>query len=142
MGLENFSVSMNTPPPLLTRLKVLVRKPIFIGPLSFIAGSFWIHTILNNFNSEKVNSSLFRGIIYSLRNSQVADLVGKKIEYDDSTRVKGGFDNFKGVADLEFRIKGEQGHGTVVFKGKRYRETDCWVSSEFVVTTNGTTVSL
>jgi hypothetical protein len=127
---------MNTPPPLLSRLRVQLKKPIFLGPLAFAAGSFWIHTILNNFNSEKCHSSLFRGIVYALqKNEKILDIIGPNMKYDEKLhpRVKGGFDNFKGNADLEFTIQGEKASGIVKFKGKRYRETDCWVADEFQV---------
>jgi hypothetical protein len=136
---------MNTPPPLLTRLRIQLKRPLFLGPLAFVAGTFWIHTILNNFNSEKCHSSLFRGIIYSLRNhEEISALIGPSLAYDQEKhrRVKGGFDNFKGVADLEFEIEGEHGAGTVVFRGRRYRETDCWISEEFLVRTNSKTFDL
>jgi hypothetical protein len=134
---EILSHQMNTKPPFLKQIVAQLKKPFFLGPLAFVGGTFWIHTILNNFNSEKCHTSLFRGLIYEMKNQgSIVDMFGSDLHYDPDkhSRVKGTFDNFKGFADLEFTIQGSNGKGIVHFVGNRYSKTDCWISSQFIIT--------
>jgi hypothetical protein len=116
------------------RLGAFLRRPVVIAPLAFLAGAFWVQTLINNFNSQKCHSSLFKSIFYELqRNEKAIAMFGPDLHYDDKAhpRVKGTIDNLKGVADFEFTIEGSRGRGTGLFKGIRYADTDFWVSKRF-----------
>ncbi len=105
-----------------------------MGPLAFLGGSFWLYVLLENSNTLKSNNSLFRGLIYKLKtDNDIIDLIGQDIEYDSTTRVKGSVNVIKGVADIEFKVKGTKGWANVKFVGERYKNTDFWVSKVFTV---------
>lgn len=136
---------MNASRPIINRIKNSFNRPIVLGPLAFLAGGFWVQTILDNFNSQKCHSSLFRGLIYEMQlNDKTKSLLGEGIEYDEKKqpRVKGHIDNLKGHCDLEFMVQGSKGDAVVKFVGVRYRDTDCWVSSTFSITKDHQQINL
>lgn len=93
-----------------------------------------MYVILENSNTLKSKNSLFRGLIYKLKtDNHNIDLIGQDIEYDSRTRVKGSVNVIKGVADIEFKVKGTKGLATVKFVDERYKNTEFWVSSVFTV---------
>ncbi|KAJ3268875.1 hypothetical protein HDV01_002133 [Terramyces sp. JEL0728] len=128
---------MNTPPPLFKRFLAQFRKPIVTGPLTFLAGAFWVNTLLNNTSNQKSNSSLFKGIIYALEeHPELSQELGHKLVYKQSifNRVKGHCSIPEGIADLTFVVEGKEGRTAEIhFEGKRYRDTDLWISSIFTV---------
>ncbi|KAJ3258865.1 hypothetical protein HK103_003247 [Boothiomyces macroporosus] len=128
---------MNTPPPLFKRFLAQFRRPIVAGPLTFLAGAFWINTILNNTSNQKSNTAVFRGIIYAIEaHPEISKVLGNRLVYKQSifNRVKGYCSVPEGVADLTFTVEGKDGRTAEIhFEGKRYRDTDSWVSSVFTV---------
>ncbi|KAJ3326574.1 hypothetical protein HDU91_004610, partial [Kappamyces sp. JEL0680] len=107
---------------------------------------FWVQTILTNFNTSKSKSSLFKALLLDLnRRQEVVDALGTDIEYDinNHKRVKGQLNHIKGHASLEFNVEGSKDRiATVSFVGSRWRDTDCWVSSEYRVTVDDTVLDL
>jgi hypothetical protein len=120
-----------------------MKNPILMAPLAFLAGGFWVNTILDNFNSQKSHNALFRGILYYLRNDEEANrLIGRMLDYNEKKHphVKGFVDRIKGVAELEFQVEGDQGKGLVKFIGNRDKQTDFWLSKHFSLETEGKTI--
>lgn len=113
------------------KLKSLVFSKYSLAPLAFLTAAWWSNTILDNFNSQKTNSHLFKALILQMRHDdKVLNLLG---QVEHSGTVKGHVNHIKGNADLEFHVKGSKQDGTVHFVGSRFKNTECWVSSLFTV---------
>jgi hypothetical protein len=89
---------------------------------------------LDNFNSQKTNSHLFKALILQMRqDDKILDLLG---EVELRGKVNGHVNHIKGDADLSFNVKGSKQDGHVHFVGTRYKNTECWVSSKYTVSAN------
>ena len=114
------------------RLKSLIFSKYSLAPFAFLTAAWWSKTLLDNFNSQKQNSHLFKALILDLRrNEKVLDRFGK---VEHSGTVKGHVNHIKGNADLTFHLKGSKQDAQVCFVGTRYKNTECWISSKFTVT--------
>lgn len=123
-----------------------LSRPILFAPLCFLAGGFWVKTILNNYNSLKSHNSLFRGILTHLNtDDKIISILGDNIHYNENLHpfVKGNVNNIKGTADLIFYVKGsKQKNALVTFKGKKFDLCDFWFSTEFSLQIDKNIISL
>ncbi|KAI8922295.1 cytochrome oxidase assembly protein 1 [Powellomyces hirtus] len=96
---------------------------------------WWTSVVLQNINSQKAHSGIFKAVIYHIRHDQQArEMLGDEITHDTKLHpsVKGKINMLKGNADVEFVVEGSKGLGMVHYRGRRGQ--DEWDSEIFTLT--------
>lgn len=96
-----------------TRRMIIRSLPFF---LLVVGGS-----ALAIFNYQKANSSVVASTLYALRvNEEARKVLGDEIQFKAKTPwIKGELNQFGGVIDIEYDVKGKKTEGTMKFKSLR-----------------------
>ncbi len=123
-----------------------ISKKLAVPTLVFgLSGlGIWYYMFNTNMKSQKHGNTLFKGIMFHLRQQpHVVETLGAPIKFDEHKAIKGDVNMIKGAADIEFVVSGSKSPAIVHFKGHRVNQGHQWESTDFsLITDDGRKIEL